>query len=601
MNERGDEGVSCMKTKDRNEVISEEQMNVETVAEESTIDESVEETVVEETVTEDTPEETIEESTEEDIVEEESIVEEPNEEKSEEENVDDESAEEVTEDTAEETTGEDTAEETVETETTEETSTEESNSEELLEENAEAKSNKKIGWIIAGSIALFLVIVYLGTAFFFSNKFLMRTSVNGMNCTGKNIDEVETMIQNHVEDYVLTIETVQLGTEKISGKDINIQYKGFHQIEEAFDKQNAFLWPKAIFVANPIKAEIVFEYDDIKLQSAISSLKCVQKDNQKAPVTATVVFQDDEFVIQKETYGTQLHMDKVKDLIYESVDTLNPTINLDKEGCYVQPKFTEKSSQVIEAKDAMNQYLKSKITYSLDGIETVADKTVFASWISVDENMKPVVSTDAAKKYIGTLSSAYNTPNRQGVLTTPTGKQVTISNALLGRQVSVDGECKQLIADIQGGKEVKRSPIIGQQGMAEGQYVWGTTYVEVDISAQHMWYIKNGSVVFETDVVTGLRGKNDTPTGIYKLLEKQRNTTLVGRVVNGKPLYRTPVSYWMRVTWSGIGFHDANWQPTFGGSRYLTNGSHGCINMPPAKAGEFYNIISVGTPVVIHY
>ena len=116
-----------------------------------------------------------------------------------------------------------------------------------------------------------------------------------------------------------------------------------------------------------------------------------------------------------------------------------------------------------------------------------------------------------------------------------------------------------------------------------------------------MWFVQNGAVVFETDVVTGLKGKNDTPTGIYSLLEKTPNTTLVGRIVNGKPLYRTPVKYWMRVTWSGIGFHDASWQSSFGGTRYVTNGSHGCINMPPAKAGEFYNMITIGTPVVIHY
>ena len=58
----------------------------------------------------------------------------------------------------------------------------------------------------------------------------------------------------------------------------------------------------------------------------------------------------------------------------------------------------------------------------------------------------------------------------------------------------------------------------------------------------------------------------------------------------------------MRVTWTGIGFHDANWQSSFGGTRYQTSaGSHGCINMPVSKAGELYGMLSVGTPVIIHY
>ena len=58
----------------------------------------------------------------------------------------------------------------------------------------------------------------------------------------------------------------------------------------------------------------------------------------------------------------------------------------------------------------------------------------------------------------------------------------------------------------------------------------------------------------------------------------------------------------MRVTWTGIGFHDAKWQTAFGGELYKTRkGSHGCINMPPALAGQLYDMLQVGCPVVIHY
>ena len=70
----------------------------------------------------------------------------------------------------------------------------------------------------------------------------------------------------------------------------------------------------------------------------------------------------------------------------------------------------------------------------------------------------------------------------------------------------------------------------------------------------------------------------------------------------GKPEYETPVSYWARVTWSGIGFHDATWQSAFGGQRYRQGyGSHGCINMPLGAVSQFYRMIHVGCPVLIHY
>mgnify|MGYP000299700772 CR=1 FL=1 len=108
---------------------------------------------------------------------------------------------------------------------------------------------------------------------------------------------------------------------------------------------------------------------------------------------------------------------------------------------------------------------------------------------------------------------------------------------------------------------------------------------------------------FQSEIVSGLPGDPDrkTPPGIFTLNSKSSPSVLRGEMTaNGTYSYEQPVTYWMPFN-GGIGFHDANWQPTFGGSRYLTNGSHGCVNMPPAKAGELYNLISAGTPVVCHY
>ena len=118
-----------------------------------------------------------------------------------------------------------------------------------------------------------------------------------------------------------------------------------------------------------------------------------------------------------------------------------------------------------------------------------------------------------------------------------------------------------------------------------------------------MWYIVDGNVAFETAVVTGKPYEHSTPSGVYDILYMQPNATLVGNIVpeTGEPEYRTPVSYWMQVTWGGVGFHDATWQPAFGGDLYWSIGSHGCINMPLDGAAALYSMISPGTPVVMHY
>lgn len=486
---------------------------------------------------------------------------------------------------------------------TEDTPAEEPAAEEPAEEEPEKKSKK--GLIITLSIVGVLLIgiaaAYLGISSYYKDKFVMGTNVNGVDCSEKTLAEVEAMLQKQVEEYALTIQLANGGKEVLEGTDMGIKYGGYKQLKEAFNEQNAYLWPKALFEENNIKAEIVFEYDQEKLNTLIAALECVKPENQVAPVSATVVYKDGTFVIQDEVYGTQMDVTKVNEVIHASVSAMEQEVNLEEAGCYVQPVFKKDSKEVLAAQAELNKYISASITYSLDNIEVVVDKDEIVPWVSVDANMTPVIDTAKVKAFTDTLGKKYNTGNRSGVITTPTGKQANVAVAGYGRQVGSQADCDQLVSEIKEGKTVTRSPIISRQATPEGQFAWGTTYVEVDITEQHMWYIVNGQVTFETDVVTGKKGKNDTPTGTYTILEKIKGKYLRGRLVNGKPSYVTWVDYWMRVTWSGIGFHDAGWQPTFGGDRYVNNGSHGCINMPPAKAKEFYGMLSVGCPVIIHY
>ncbi len=490
--------------------------------------------------------------------------------------------------------------------------TAEETAEEIVEERAEdtdacevkKKSHKaiKIAAIVAAVVLVVTAGIYVGVSMRYKEAFLMGTTVNGMDCSGMSVDKVEKILQDQVEQYTLTIEKMDGSIEEIKGTDIGIIYNGYSQLEEAFKEQNAYAWPKALFETNEIKAEVDFDYDSAKLNEKIAALECMKAENQVAAVAATVVYQEGQFVIQDETYGTQIDAMKLNEVIVAAVSAIESKVNIGEAGCYIQPRFTKESPEVIAARDEMNKYLTASITYSLDNIVATVDKNQTYQWISVDENMTPVISVDGVKAFTKTLGNQYNTPNRGGQMTTPTGKVVEIPLAGYGREVGTDAEAEQLIADMKEGKTVTREPIFSRAATPEGQTIWGNTYIEVDLTAQHMWYIVNGAVALETDIVSGKRGSNDTPTGTFTILEMQKNRVLRGRPLpNGKPSYLTPVSYWMRVTWSGIGFHDANWQPTFGGERYLTNGSHGCINMPPAMAAQLYSMIGLGTPAVIHY
>lgn len=477
---------------------------------------------------------------------------------------------------------------------------------ETTEEKPNKKKISKKAIIITSSIILAVVAivigVYLGIASYYKERFLMGTFVNGVDCSDKTLEDVEAMLQKQVEEYSITIYEANDASEVIEGTAMDIIYGGYKELKEAFEKQNAYHWPKALFEKTNIKAEIVFEYSQEKLDTIISELECMKAENQVAPVSATVVYSGSEFVIKDEVAGTQLDATKVSEVIHAGVTAMEESVNLVESECYVQPVYKKDSEAVVAAQAELNKYISAKITYSLDNIEVVVDKDEIAPWVSVDGNMTPVIDSAKVKAFTDTLGSKYNTANRSGTITTPTGKEAAVAVAGYGRQVGSQADCDQLISEIKAGKTVTRSPIFSRQATPEDQFAWGTTYLEVDITEQHMWYIVNGQVAFETDVVTGKKGSMDTPTGTYTILEKIKGKYLRGDLVNGKPSYITWVDYWMRVTWSGIGFHDAGWQNgIFGGDRYVTNGSHGCINMPPAKAAELFGMLSVGCPVVIHY
>ncbi len=121
----------------------------------------------------------------------------------------------------------------------------------------------------------------------------------------------------------------------------------------------------------------------------------------------------------------------------------------------------------------------------------------------------------------------------------------------------------------------------------------GSTYIDVNMATQKLRYVKNGSLAMSFNVVTGLpsKGKSSTPTGTFTITQKLSPHRL---------FYNETAKYWMRLDHTHIGLHDAPWQTHFGGTWYKTNGSHGCVNLPPADAKRLYAQVKVGTKVTIH-
>ena len=138
----------------------------------------------------------------------------------------------------------------------------------------------------------------------------------------------------------------------------------------------------------------------------------------------------------------------------------------------------------------------------------------------------------------------------------------------------------------------EREPIYESRGATHDGYDFGQTYIEVDLATQHLYFYKDGKVIIDSPFVSGNVSKNyTTPPGLFEVYYKQKD-----RVLKGED-YATPVKYWMPFN-GGIGLHDADWRSKFGGTIYQTNGSHGCINLPPKVAAQVYENAYKGIPII---
>ena len=456
--------------------------------------------------------------------------------------------------------------------------------------------------IIFGSIFGVLIVIYVGIALYFGSHFMFYTKINGTDFSMKNVRQVEAYMEQQVADYVLTLKESDGDVEKIDGQDISLTYIPGEELKKYVEEQNNFLWITSLWDHPEIEASVGVKYDKTKFSEEIAALQCLKKENQTVSVNAHPEFKETQFEVVPEVVGTQIDTEKFNEQIKKALDGFQPELDLLKSGCYILPKFVSDSEEVIKAAENMNSYLGAEITYDFNPNTELVDSAVIAKWITVNDNMEVTFNEKAVKEYIEGLAEKYNTRGKPRKFTTANGNTVTVEGGVYGWKIDQKEEYKLLTANIEKGEKVKREPAYAHRAASHGAMDVGDTYAEVDLSNQKAYFIKDGQVVLSSDVVTGNPNRgNATPQGTYTLTYKTRNAVLRGdRKPDGTYSYETPVAYWMPFN-GGIGFHDATWQSSFGGSRYKSHGSHGCINMPKQKAKEMYDLISDGTPVICHY
>ena len=284
-------------------------------------------------------------------------------------------------------------------------------------------------------------------------------------------------------------------------------------------------------------------------------------------------------------------LEKIKD----SIQNGDSYLNLEDTECYQNPQFTAESQNVKDAKDLLNKYIQTKVTYKFGENNETLDGAIISGLLSVDNNYNVVIDNNKIKQYVKTLGDKYNSVGKSRSFKTTKGSVINVTGGNYGNIIDNDKETLAIADLIKNGQVVEREPEYKQKVASTDSNDIGNTYLEVDLTDQHIWFYKGGNLIVDGNVVSGnVSAGNATPAGVYEVNFKQKDAVLRGAN------YAAPVNYWMPFN-GGIGLHDASWRSTFGGSIYLYNGSHGCVNAPYNLASKVFENIEAGTPVVCYY
>lgn len=466
----------------------------------------------------------------------------------------------------------------------------------------------KITTIAAAMLFVTAGCAYAGMTYYYSDKFFEGTTINGIDCSGKTAYEVEQLIASKVEDYSIEVDSRGLDPQVITGDQIGYSYVSDGGILKLLKQQKPYEWISGLYEKRSYTASENTTYDKEKLKTQVRELNCAKEENQVAPEDAYVAFGETQFEIVPETQGSELKMREAYNALAQAVSESQSTINFaENPDVYVKAAVTSDSPDLQAAMDACNNFTKASITYTF-GDETVTlDGSTIKDWLNFDDKGQ-LVKDDASFKqhitdFVAQLAYDHDTVGTDREFYTTSGRTVYVYGSAYGWQIDQSAEAAQLTQEIQSGTQTVREPVYSMTANSHGVNDLGNTYIEVDLSDQHMYYYQDGSIIFDSDIVSGNMSYADrqTPPGIFTLYYKKSPDVLRGRQLeDGKYEYETPVNYWMPFN-GGIGFHDASWQPYFGGDRYLSGGSHGCINLPPENAAILYGIIQYGVPIICFY
>lgn len=473
----------------------------------------------------------------------------------------------------------------------------------------------------------------LGLGKYFSTHWYPNTYINGVEYSWKPYGEPGRAIENQARDYRLAVIGRNGGRDEILGSEIGLRADVERALGDLFRRQHAAPFWAAWFHKTEETLACSVSFDEAALAAQLRDSVLLTGDASYGitqPESARVVYSEEKkaAVVEESVEGNVLIAEAAKKYLAEAIAALRSEVDFtDEAACpdaYQRPVYRTGDDAVWQAMWEFNQYLHHWVVWDMgEGVSETLSPEEIKDWLLVDQDQSVIFDEKAMEAWVERLCLKYKTVGKTRTFTTHGGEAIQVAGGDYGWRLDyrkmVDSTANILSEPPEGeilAAYLENPTKEGQEAMTvvrEPEYAntafrrdyagfeadWDPqNYSEVDLTEQRVYVYRKGVLAFSGICVSGLpMDGRETETGCWYIKDRKEEYTLVGAD------YVTPTRYWVRITWTGIGYHYLDrddwedWSPKL----YQTKGSHGCLNLQLADAEQLYGLVRVYDAVFIHY
>lgn len=490
-------------------------------------------------------------------------------------------------------------------------------------------------------IFISLAAVYLLLGEYYSTGFSCSTWINGVYCTGKSVQEVNSELVSKQIYPGITIYGPDDTSIFISASAINHRFDYTEALERALREQNSYAWGFNVFKNLTANYEPKVTYNSAELRKLVLKWELFSYEED---LRVDIVKGENGYYLYNGLTNIPNRENIVK-AVYSAVNNLQVSLDITEDpDNFTNMPLSSKDQETIRIFEQIDDLQNCKLSYEIAGISIPVSASVVSSFILtedmlnsalleergkkndyeggfiaggkeidltdgysvfkgfvLDKNGRVILSESRMHDYFAALANEYDTKWLMEEYRNGLTDKIAISSNKKGNGAIFDmtAACeniKKAYLDGTYNQENVLSVALNKDvTIYDALNKLGKTYIEVNMKDQMLYYYVEGQLNMDMPIVTGnVNRSRGTPTGIFNIYNKRYHTYLRG--VD----YVSYVNYWLGVN-KGVGIHDANWRDEFGEDIYKNNGSHGCINCPEEKVSKLWEIVDVGTPVVLYY